>query len=475
MRGIIIEKKWHSAIVMTNDGRFRRLYLPFGKEVADEVVLERQPRMQFAVAAMAVIFLMAGVVGLNTRFQGTAYGFVSIEINPAAEFQINRYGVVVEAHPLNQKAEQVLGEISFRWRAIERVAADYVAQALAAGLIDHPDQARILVTISGIEGADEARLTQRLEAIQTAQAARLAQMAVEAETDYRQVTNETRQEAISLGIATGTWERIRQNEEIPFLLFDLEIEAENEELEVYYRKLAHGFEAELEWEGRGRDLELEGARAIETLLPIFRSLELHQHMSQEEIIQRVTTAFGWSVEVEEFSLEARLVDGSTIVFEASGVDATQVPVRETEPDDDDDDDWDDDNDSSVSEAPWQPQPTATAEALSIVMFELFELEIEGDDGNDDDELEVTYRRHPSGSSEAEVEFEQDDRKILDLEGQAAVDYLLPRFRQMALQPGMSRQQVVDRVISAFGWQGSFEEFQLEVIFENGERISFAID
>src|SRR5690554_1086517 len=130
MRGIIIEKKWHSAIVMTNNGQFRRLYFPFGKEVADEVVLQHQPRMQFAVATMAVFFLVAGLVGYNTRFQSAAYGFVSIEVNPAAEFQINKYGVVVEAVPLNGDAQAILSEISYRWRSIEKVAADYVAQAL---------------------------------------------------------------------------------------------------------------------------------------------------------------------------------------------------------------------------------------------------------------------------------------------------------------------------------------------------------
>lgn len=473
MRGIIIEKKWHSAIVMTNDGRFRRLYLPFGREVADEVILEQQPRMQFAVAAMTVIFLMAGVLGLNTRFQGAAYGFVSIEINPAAEFQINKYGVVVEAHPLNGKAEQVLSEISYRWRSIEAVAADYVAQSLAAGLIDHPDQARILVTISGIEGADETRLAQRLKAIQEAQAARLAQMAVAAETDYRQVTAETRQEAASLGLATGTWERLQKNEEIPFLLFDLEIEGEDQELEVFYRKLDHGFEAELEWEGSGRDVELEGTRAMETLLPLFRNLTLHPSMSQAEIVLRVTTAFGWTADMEEFSLEARLVDGSYIAFETEAGEAIQTPASDDDWDgDDDDDDWDDDDRSGVSPAPQQTQPSTPAVFASIVSFEL---EIEGDDDNDDDELDVTYRRHASGSAEAEVELEQDDRIILDLEGQAAVDYLLPRFRQMNLQPGMSRQQVVEQVLAAFGWRGGFEEFDLEVVFENGERISIEID
>jgi hypothetical protein len=474
MRGIIIEKKWHSATVMTNNGQFRRLYFPFGKEVADEVFLQRQSRMQFAVAAMAVIILMAGLVGYNTRFQTTAYGFVSIEVNPAAEFQINKYGVVVDAVPLNGEAEAILAEISYRWRTIEKVAADYVAQALAAGLIEYPEQARILVTISGIDGADEARLAQRLEAIQSAQAARLVQMDVNAETDYRQVTPEIRQEAASLGVATGTWERLQQGEEITFSFFDLEIESGDDELEVYYRKLTHGFEAEVEREQDGREWEREGAAALEYLLPILRKIQLTPAMNREEIIQRITAAFDWPASVSEFSLEAVLIDGSRITIEGTGRLPAQPPAAVDDDDDWDDDDWDDDDwddddewdDDDRGEQPPVQQLSQRAAGPAIVYFDL---EIDGDD---DEELDVEYERSTSGSVSADVEFELDDREILDLEGQAAVNYLLPLFREMNLQPGMSRRQVVDRVIAAFGWPGGYDEFEIEILFEDGSRISF---
>lgn len=478
MKGIIIEKKWHSAIVMTNNGQFHRLYFPFGKEVADEVVLSRQPRMQLAVATMAVFFLVAGLVGYNTRFQTAAYGFVSIEVNPAAEFQINKYGVVVEAVPLNGEAEAILSQISYRWRSIEKVAADYVAQALATGLIDRPEEARILVTISGIEGADMDQLARRLAAIEAAQQTRLDQMEVAAETDYRQVTSEVRQEAVNLGVATGTWERIQRGEAMAYTFFELEIESGDDELEVIYRQRAHSFEAEVEWELRGTEWEREGPRALEYLLPILRRLELRSGMSRDEVIQRVVTAFEWPSQVDEFSLTAVLTDGSRISFEWTGRAGTPVsPQGDQIPDDDDDDDWDDDEDDEDDRIGGTPstEPVAPSDASSsaapapVIVY--FGLDIDGDD---DHELDVEYDARSGGAS-ADVEFEQNGRTIADLEGQAAVDYLLPRFVQMNLQPGMSRQQVIDRVLTAFGWHGVYEDFEIEVIFDTGDRIQFEID
>ena len=418
MRGIIIEKKWHSAIVMTHNGQFRRLYFPIGREVADEVTLGRQPSLPFAVAAMALIFLVVGLVGWNTRFQPAAYGFVSIEVNPAAEFHINKYGVVVEGTPLNGEAWEILTEISYRWRSIERVASDYVTQALAAGFIDHPEEARILVTISGIEGADSDRLARRLASIETAQKERLEQMAMTAETDYRQVTPTVRQEAASLGVATGTWERIQQGEEIPYTYFDLEIESGDDELEVTYHQKTHSFEAEVEWESGDTDWELEGSRALEYLLPILRRLKLTPEMSREMIVQQVVTAFEWPSPVDEFSLTAQLTDGRRISFEMSSAPQEHLPA----------------DDNQITEAfPDQTPSTPPSTDPSTPEIVFFDLEIEG---NDDDELEVEYEKRPGESATAEVEFEQKDRTIVDLDDQAAVNYLMPRFSQMDLRPGM---------------------------------------
>ncbi len=351
MRGIIIEKKWHSAIVMTQNGQFRRLYFPFGKEVADEVFLQRQLSLRFAVAAMAVFFLVTGLVGYNTLFQATAYGFVSIEVNPAAEFQINKYGVVVDAVPLNGEANEILSEINYRWRSIEKVSADYVGQTLAAGFIDRPEEARIFVTISGVEGADTEELSQRLATIEAAQKNRLEKMAVPAETDYRQVTPEVRREASALGVATGTWERIQKGEEMTYTHFELEIgSGDDDKLEVAYQQETHNFEAEVEWELRDAEWKHEGARALEYLLPIFRRLELDPGMSQNEMIQRVVTAFEWSAEVTEFSLTTVLTDGSRINFEWNRNSTTPLPTPapisvEDDDDDDDDDDFEDIDDA----------------------------------------------------------------------------------------------------------------------------------
>ncbi len=105
-------------------------------------------------------------------------------------------------------------------------------------------------------------------------------------------------------------------------------------------------------------------------------------------------------------------------------------------------------------------------------FYKFDLEIESDD---DDELEVEFEVYRSGQMQAEVEIEVGDRKELELEGQAALDYLLPILENLDIDASMSRQQIVDRVIEAFDWNYGYDEFELEVKFSDGNHIDFEMD
>ncbi|MDW7671381.1 MAG: YusW family protein [Bacillota bacterium] len=112
-------------------------------------------------------------------------------------------------------------------------------------------------------------------------------------------------------------------------------------------------------------------------------------------------------------------------------------------------------------------------ALENLPFTTFDLEIEGDD--DDDELDVDFELYSNSRYKAEVDIELEDRKDADLEGQAALDYLLPIFNRMDIKASMTRQQIVNEVIRAFDWRYGYEEFELEVRFKDGTRIEIEID
>lgn len=112
-------------------------------------------------------------------------------------------------------------------------------------------------------------------------------------------------------------------------------------------------------------------------------------------------------------------------------------------------------------------------AIENLPFTKFDLEIEGDD--DDDELEVDFELYSGGRYKAEVEIELNDRKEIELEDQAALDYLLPIFNRMDIKASMTKQQIVNEVIRAFDWRHGYEEFELEVRFKDGTRIDVEID
>ena len=110
----------------------------------------------------------------------------------------------------------------------------------------------------------------------------------------------------------------------------------------------------------------------------------------------------------------------------------------------------------------------TSDALANLPFYRFHLEIEGDD--DDNELEVDFKLYAGRSYEAEVEIELDDQKELELNGERALNYLLPIFEDLNINAAMSQKEIIDEVIRAFNWQYGSEEFELEVYFNNGTRI-----
>ena len=219
---------------------------------------------------------------------------------------------------------------------------------------------------------------------------------------------------------------------LAFWEFDLEIESDDRELSVEFEVKNGSFNAQIEIEENGRKIELEGAAALEYLLPILEKLEINASMSKREIVDRLLAAFAWQGSLEEFELEVKFADGSKLDFE------------------------------------WEDAESHKEDNLALAFWE-FDLEIESDDRELSVEFEVK-----NGSFNAQIEIEENGREI-ELEGVAALDYLLPTLKKLDINAGMSRQQIVDRVLAAFAWSYHYDEFGIEVKFIDGTSIHFETD
>lgn len=116
----------------------------------------------------------------------------------------------------------------------------------------------------------------------------------------------------------------------------------------------------------------------------------------------------------------------------------------------------------MEEAQNQADMQALMEELNI---QEFELEVEY---GDDLEYEVEIERHRDGKIEAEVEDQINGIEIDD--DLAAFNYLLPYVQKLGISKGMEKQEVIDHVLEVFELDSNYEEFELEIEFNDGTEL-----
>ena len=123
-------------------------------------------------------------------------------------------------------------------------------------------------------------------------------------------------------------------------------------------------------------------------------------------------------------------------------------------------------DGSSIDFEWEGEQVDTDYARALPYIE-FELEIESDGR----EFKVEFEQKADGIY-AEVEISEDGKKDIELKGTAAVDYLVPILEKLKINASMSRKQILDRVLKAFGWDGPYDEIEMDVKYADGSSIDF---
>ncbi len=99
-----------------------------------------------------------------------------------------------------------------------------------------------------------------------------------------------------------------------FTSFDLSIDTpdDNDAIDVDYETGRSG--TEIDYQNKMEETSLGGDEAGTALDPIFSNLEMTPEMSQEEIISKITEAFGVT-EYQDFELEVEFEDGTEVKWE----------------------------------------------------------------------------------------------------------------------------------------------------------------
>ena len=411
-----------------------------------EVILLKKKVLRIAVPVMLLLLAVLTYQALTVKPQAVAA--VTLQVNPALTLTLDNKNTVLEAEGENAEGDVVVADYPVKGKELKEALEGLTMHLHDKGLL-RPDS-EMIITVHPIDGLDQEKLSSLSDFAQQIMSESLNRYNVQKPDsfvishglhlflkelglmplDYVELLKANLTEEEIMQVINALGRKDTSVALLPYIEFNLEIESDERELSVEFKQKSYGIYAELEFEEDGKkDIELESKAALDYLLPILEQLEIDASMSKQEIVDRVLTAFAWRWPYEEFELEVRLADGSYIDFE------------------------------------WESAKTYRENGTALPYKE-FNLEIESDDW----ELSVDFELK-NGSFYAEIEIEKDGKEI-ELEGSFALDYLLPILEQLEIDASMSKQEIVDRVLTAFGWTFSYEEFEIEVKFMDGSSIDF---
>jgi hypothetical protein len=210
--------------------------------------------------------------------------------------------------------------------------------------------------------------------------------------------------------------------DLAFTKFETKIKSGGDKFVVKFERKRDKVVCMVESKGDGKPKKIEKAPALDYLLPILRTLDLNASMPQEEVNGKLLAAFAWDGDYDELEIKITFTDKSKLDYKS--------------------------------------KDKAKPGSLPFAKFEL-EIEARGK------ELSVDAE-----GNKAEVKIEQKGKKEVKHKGKKAVDYLLPILEKLDINASMSQEEITEKVLAAFAWEGEYEEFELYVKFLDGSKVIF---
>ncbi len=217
IRGVVVEIKPASCIIITPDGGFEEVRRPGGDiRPGDEILsasVSWPPRVQtllrpLLAAAMIFIAVFAGY-GYSGRFQPQPVAYVSLDINPSIEMGVDRDNRIVTIRGLNRDGEELLLKLNLKRLDLYRGISVIVGEAIKQGYIRADQDNFVLSTIAstGMENSDSGitvnRLAGQTEKIEVTIEDTVVAKGMSTRVAVEEVKPEFRKKALAEGISPG--------------------------------------------------------------------------------------------------------------------------------------------------------------------------------------------------------------------------------------------------------------------------------
>ena len=141
MRGIVAELNGKKAIILAQDGSFRKIkaarYMTVGSEIDLNQSTEnaKVTRLITRVASIAAVALFTLGIGYGAYSYTVPYSFVDIDINPSIELTTNIFDRIIKVEALNEDGKKLLNNSNLKNASLEAGISHLINSAIDHGYL----------------------------------------------------------------------------------------------------------------------------------------------------------------------------------------------------------------------------------------------------------------------------------------------------------------------------------------------------
>lgn len=210
MKAVVIKINKNKAVVLKSDGTFHNV-LNKGYVVGQEIYIVQVNKTasisrltKYAVAAAAALIVLIG--GFSYAYT-VPQSYISMDINPSIEFEVNILGRVINPEGANKEGIQLLNKVSIKNKKVLDAIHAIVSQSGMDGYITQGDGKSVVL---GVHSDNAKRQQKILEATQIQVENSLNSLHLSAQIAVNPITEQTIENAHNAGTTGGKLELIEE-------------------------------------------------------------------------------------------------------------------------------------------------------------------------------------------------------------------------------------------------------------------------
>jgi len=217
MKSVVVEINDNFVVALSDDGVFTKVKNQ-NYSIGEVLVMKKNSIKKFSKKSIISLASAAAIVAFGTVSAFAYYtpvSYVSLDLNPSIEYDLNMFDVVIGVTGVNDDGTQLLGDVDLTGQSIDDAISDTVDLLIEDGYITSEEANDIVIATnnSDIEKSDELAVE-----LQEVAENRIVENDVVANVEATSVAKERVAEAKAMGVTPGKLnlvEKLKASSEAP--------------------------------------------------------------------------------------------------------------------------------------------------------------------------------------------------------------------------------------------------------------------